>query len=76
MVLQVLTWCNTLFILQVSPKSREEQNTTATETKVVVNILNSPPLIVSVPGELELQDLAFIQYVAQEALNSYKEMLQ
>lgn len=76
MVLQVLTWCNTLFILQVSPKSREEQNTTATETKVVVNILNSPPLIVSVPGELELQDLAFIQYVAQEALNSYKEIIQ
>lgn len=47
---------------------------TAAETKVVVNILNSPPLIVSVPGELELQDPAFIQYVTQEALNSYKEM--
>uniref|UniRef100_A0A3Q1FIX0 Clusterin n=1 Tax=Acanthochromis polyacanthus TaxID=80966 RepID=A0A3Q1FIX0_9TELE len=43
-------------------------------TKVEVNILNSPPLILSVPGELELQDPAFIQYVAQEALDKYKEM--
>lgn len=67
--------CNTISIVQVAPKSQEEQNMTATETKVVVNILNSPPLIVSVPGELELQDPAFIQYVTQEALNSYKEMI-
>lgn len=59
----------------MTPKSQEEQNMTLTETKVVVNILNSPPLIVSVPGELELQDPAFIQYVTQEALNSYKEMI-
>ena len=58
---------------QVAPKSHEE-NLSATETKVQVNILNSPALILSVPGELELQDPAFIQYVAQEALDKYKEM--
>uniref|UniRef100_A0A3Q0R205 Clusterin n=1 Tax=Amphilophus citrinellus TaxID=61819 RepID=A0A3Q0R205_AMPCI len=46
-----------------------------TDTKVEVNILNSPPLILTVPSELELQDPAFIQYVAQEALEKYKEMV-
>uniref|UniRef100_H3DMS8 Clusterin n=1 Tax=Tetraodon nigroviridis TaxID=99883 RepID=H3DMS8_TETNG len=62
-------------ITKVAPKSPEEQNMTGTDTKVVVHVLNSPPLIVSVPGELELQDPAFIQYVTQEALNSYKDMI-
>uniref|UniRef100_A0A3Q0R6I5 Clusterin n=1 Tax=Amphilophus citrinellus TaxID=61819 RepID=A0A3Q0R6I5_AMPCI len=52
-----------------------EQNEAAHETKVEVNILNSPPLILTVPSELELQDPAFIQYVAQEALEKYKEMV-
>lgn len=56
------------------PKSHDEQNMSVSETKVEVNILNSPPLIVSVPGELDLQDPSFIQYVTLEALKSYKEM--
>uniref|UniRef100_A0A3Q3WT98 Clusterin n=1 Tax=Mola mola TaxID=94237 RepID=A0A3Q3WT98_MOLML len=63
-----------LSALQVAPKNHDEQNVSVSDTKVEVNILNSPPLILSVPGELELQDPAFIQYVTQEALNSYKEM--
>lgn len=45
------------------------------ETKVEVNILNSPPLVLSVPGELELQDPTFIEYVAQVALDKYKDMV-
>lgn len=61
--------------LQVAPKNHDEQNMSETETKVEVNILNSPPFILSIPGELELQDPAFIQYVAQEALNKYKDMV-
>lgn len=68
--------CNVTYIPEVEPKSQKEQNVTLTETKVEVNILNSSPLIVSVPGELELKDPAFIQYVTQEALNRYKEMIQ
>ncbi|CAK6957696.1 clusterin-like protein 1 [Scomber scombrus] len=64
---------NIFRITMVAPKSHEE-NLSGTETKVQVNILNSPALILSVPGELELQDPAFIQYVAQEALDKYKEM--
>lgn len=61
--------------LQVAPKSHDEQNVSVSETTVEVNILNSPSLLLSVPGELELQDPTFIQYVTQEALNSYKEMV-
>lgn len=61
--------------LQVAPKSHDEQNMSVRETNVEVHILNSPPLILSVPGELELQDPAFVQYVAQEALSKYKEMV-
>ncbi|XP_008285910.1 clusterin-like protein 1 [Stegastes partitus] len=66
---------NIFHITMVAPESRDEQNVSVSETKVEVNILNSPPLILSVPGELELQDPAFIQYVAQEALDKYKEMV-
>lgn len=61
--------------LQVEPKTQDEQNASERETKVEVNILNSPPLILTVPGELQLQDPAFIQHVAQEALSKYKEMV-
>lgn len=53
----------------------DEHNVSVTENKVEVTILNSPSLILSVPGELELQDPAFIQYVAQEALDKYKDMV-
>ncbi|KAM9350138.1 clusterin-like protein 1 [Symphorus nematophorus] len=66
---------NIFRITRVAPESHDEQNLSVTETKVEVNILNSPPLILSIPGELELQDPAFIQYVAQEALSKYKEMV-
>uniref|UniRef100_A0A3Q1FEP2 Clusterin n=1 Tax=Acanthochromis polyacanthus TaxID=80966 RepID=A0A3Q1FEP2_9TELE len=65
---------NIFRITMVSKESHDEHNMPVSETKVEVNILNSPPLILSVPGELELQDPAFIQYVAQEALDKYKEM--
>lgn len=61
--------------LQVAPESHNEQNEAVRETKVEVSILNSPPLTLTVPSELELQDPAFIQYVAREALEKYKEMV-
>ncbi|KAM4605241.1 clusterin-like protein 1 [Polymixia lowei] len=66
---------NIFHVATVVPKSSDGNNTSATETKVEVNILNSSPFILSVPGELELQDPAFIQYVTQEALGKYKEMV-
>ncbi|KAK5860186.1 hypothetical protein PBY51_021681 [Eleginops maclovinus] len=59
----------------VAPDTQDEQNESERETKVEVNILNSPPLIFSIPGELKLRDPHFIQYVTQEALSKYKEMV-
>ncbi|XP_072567806.1 clusterin-like protein 1 [Paramormyrops kingsleyae] len=45
------------------------------DTIVEVNIPNCPMLSLMVPSELELQDPAFIRYVAQEALAMYKKMV-
>lgn len=59
----------------MAPKSHDKQNESVTETTVEVDILNSSPLIISVPGELDPQDPAFIQYVTQEALDKYKDMV-
>lgn len=65
---------NIFRITMVAPESHEE-NLPVRDTRVEVNIMNSPTLVLSIPGELELQDPAFIQYVAQEALDKYKEMV-
>uniref|UniRef100_A0A1A8I235 Clusterin-like 1 (Retinal) n=1 Tax=Nothobranchius kuhntae TaxID=321403 RepID=A0A1A8I235_NOTKU len=56
--------------------SHDEPNMSATQTRVEVTVLNSPPLILTLPGELDLQDPAFIHYITQEALEKYKEMVQ
>uniref|UniRef100_A0A8C6WNE2 Clusterin n=1 Tax=Neogobius melanostomus TaxID=47308 RepID=A0A8C6WNE2_9GOBI len=61
-------------VTMVAPDSHEE-NLPVQDTKVEVNILNSPTLQLSIPGELELHDPAFMEYVAQEALDKYKEMV-
>ncbi|XP_035287423.1 clusterin-like protein 1 [Anguilla anguilla] len=45
------------------------------DSTVEVNILSSPLLTLSVPAELQVDDPAFIQYVAQEALGRYKLLL-
>lgn len=65
---------NIFRISVVAPKNHDE-NLPVTETKVEVNILNSPSLILSVPGDLDLQDPAFIQYLTQEALDKYKQLV-
>nr|XP_057929674.1 clusterin-like protein 1 [Doryrhamphus excisus] len=65
---------NIFRITRVTPRS-QDLNLPAAETQVEVNILNSPHFIFSVPGELDLQEPAFIEYVVQEALVKYKEMV-
>lgn len=59
--------------LQVKKSNGEGDNTPGGNTKVEVTILNSPMLTLTVPAELEVQDPAFVQYVAQEALGLYKQ---
>uniref|UniRef100_A0A8C3AYH8 Clusterin n=1 Tax=Cyclopterus lumpus TaxID=8103 RepID=A0A8C3AYH8_CYCLU len=44
-------------------------------SSVVVTILDSGPVTVSVPSELEVHEPAFIQYVAQEALTLHKQRI-
>uniref|UniRef100_A0A8C4Z593 Clusterin n=1 Tax=Gadus morhua TaxID=8049 RepID=A0A8C4Z593_GADMO len=56
----------------VAPEWTEE-GSGATEVRVTV--LNSAPLTFSVPGELQVQDPGFLQYVTQEALDRYKDMV-
>ncbi|KAL7879937.1 hypothetical protein SRHO_G00021910 [Serrasalmus rhombeus] len=53
--------------------AEEAANAPVTDTKVEVNILNTPTLTLTVPASLQLQDPAFIQYVAHEALGLYKQ---
>ncbi|KAG7329977.1 hypothetical protein KOW79_006199 [Hemibagrus wyckioides] len=53
----------------------EEIKAPVADTKVEVNILNAPPLTLTVPGSLQPQDPAFIQYVANEALGFYKQKM-
>ncbi|XP_072543019.1 clusterin-like protein 1 [Salminus brasiliensis] len=53
--------------------TEEEANMPAAGTKVEVNILNAPTVTLIVPAGLQLQDPAFIQYVANEALGLYKQ---
>ncbi|KAF6733927.1 Clusterin-like protein 1 [Oryzias melastigma] len=60
-------------ITKVAPESSDELNLTAPRTTVEVSVLDSPPFILSVPGELGVQDPAFIQRVALEALDKYKD---
>lgn len=57
----------------MAPESSDEVNATGFKTRVEVSILDSPPFILSVPGELGVRDPAFIQHVALEALEKYKE---
>lgn len=57
----------------MAPESSDELNLTAPRTTVEVSVLDSPPFILSVPGELGVQDPAFIQRVALEALDKYKD---
>ncbi|CAN9502669.1 unnamed protein product [Ophioblennius macclurei] len=60
---------NIFTVTKVELESQDEQE----ETKVEVNILNSPPFSLTVPRQLQLQQPAFIQHVVQEALLKYKE---
>jgi len=60
----------------VLPKSSAGvESAHASETEVQVYILNSPPIVLSVPGELSIQEPGFLQYVTQEALGKYKVMV-
>ncbi|XP_036375415.1 clusterin-like protein 1 [Megalops cyprinoides] len=62
-------------ISAVLPHAVEGYDGSAADSKVEVNILDSPRMTLNVPAELEVEDPAFVQYVAQEALGRYKLLL-
>uniref|UniRef100_A0A8D0AJN9 Clusterin C-terminal domain-containing protein n=1 Tax=Sander lucioperca TaxID=283035 RepID=A0A8D0AJN9_SANLU len=68
-IFSVITVCLNLNS-KVNPQQQMKSIRPKTDSSVVVTILDSAPITISVPAELEVDDNAFIQYVAQE---SYKE---
>uniref|UniRef100_A0A3Q2PDU5 Clusterin n=1 Tax=Fundulus heteroclitus TaxID=8078 RepID=A0A3Q2PDU5_FUNHE len=48
---------------------------TGADSSVVVSILDLAPLTVLVPADLMVEDPAFVQYIAQEALTQYKQQI-
>lgn len=63
-----------VFFTQVVSEGVDGGSSSGGDTKVELNILNSPPLLLTIPAGVELQDPAFINFVAQEALEMYKQM--
>ncbi|XP_048856956.1 clusterin-like protein 1 [Brienomyrus brachyistius] len=59
-------------IAAVVPHNEDVGNGTALDTTVELNILSSPKLTLHVPAELQVEEPAFIQYVAKVALDRYK----
>lgn len=62
-------------IFQVNPQQQTRTIRPKADSSVVVTVLDSAPITVSVPAELELDDPAFMQYVAQEALTLHKQQI-
>ncbi|XP_047423719.1 clusterin-like protein 1 isoform X2 [Mugil cephalus] len=52
-----------------------KNNEAKADSSVVVSILDSAPMTVSVPADLEVDDPAFIEHVAQEALTQHKQQI-
>lgn len=69
-----LRWrrCTCCFSFQVIPQQQTKIIRPKPDSIMVLTILNSAPLTVLVPADLEVDDPAFIQYAAQEALTIYK----
>ncbi|XP_044033050.1 clusterin-like protein 1 isoform X2 [Siniperca chuatsi] len=62
-------------VITVNPQQQMKNIRPKADSSVVVTMLDSAPITVSVPAELEVDDPAFIQYVAQEALTLYKRQI-
>jgi len=54
-------------------KEKAEEETQPSETKVSVQLFDSPAMNFTVPGDIPWTDPKFSEVVAQEALDRYKE---
>ncbi|XP_034562861.1 clusterin-like protein 1 [Notolabrus celidotus] len=66
---------NTFSVITVHQQQQMKTIRPKADSSVVVTILGSGPMTVSVPAELEVDDPAFIQYAAQEALTLHKRQI-
>ncbi|XP_078136362.1 clusterin-like protein 1 [Sander vitreus] len=66
---------NIFSVISVNPQQQMKSIRPKPDSSVVVTMLDSAPITISVPAELEVDDNAFIQYVAQEALTLYKQQI-
>ncbi|KAM9337173.1 clusterin-like protein 1 [Symphorus nematophorus] len=66
---------NIFSVLTLNPQQQMKNSRPTADSIVVVALLDSAPITVSVPAELEVDDPAFIQYVAQEALTLHKRLI-
>lgn len=65
-----------LHVLQVICNDKEEkpgEEKQPGETNVSVQLFDSPPMNISVPGDIPWTDPKFSEVVAQKALDHYKE---
>nr|CBN82071.1 Clusterin-like protein 1 [Dicentrarchus labrax] len=66
---------NIFSVITVNPHEQMKNIRPKADSSVAVTLLDSAPITVSVPAELEVDDPAFIQYVAQEALTLHKRQI-
>uniref|UniRef100_UPI0037E8AB0C clusterin-like protein 1 n=1 Tax=Semicossyphus pulcher TaxID=241346 RepID=UPI0037E8AB0C len=66
---------NIFSVITVTPLQQMKNIRAKADSSVVVIVLDSAPITVSVPADLELDDPTFIQYAAQEALNLHKRQI-
>lgn len=69
-----LLYYNRLTHFQETPLQQKNDKLN-TDTSVTATLLDSAPVTISVPPELEVDDSAFIQYVTQEALTLHKQQI-
>ncbi|XP_019943419.1 clusterin-like protein 1 [Paralichthys olivaceus] len=62
-------------MIRVIPHQQVKSPRPKPDTSVLVAILDSPPITVRVPAELEVDEPAFIQFAAQEALTLHKQQI-
>ncbi|XP_030253602.1 clusterin-like protein 1 isoform X2 [Sparus aurata] len=62
-------------VITVNPHQQMKNIRPKADSIVTVTLLDSAPITVSVPAELDVDDPAFIQYAAQEALTLHKRQM-
>ncbi|XP_015232944.1 PREDICTED: clusterin-like protein 1 [Cyprinodon variegatus] len=66
---------NNFRVIEVNLQQQLRTNSPGVDSSVVVSVFDSAPLTVQIPANLMLEDPAFIEYTAQQALTHYKQQI-